>query len=334
MEKKIIVSGNIISELSDKLPNNIIALNELIKNSYDAGATKVDIHLDTFEGKLVISDDGEGMDDSDINILLQISKSTKKYGSIHPKTGRYIQGSKGLGFLAVFKFGNVVKWTTIKNKKRRIFTIDYQKIIALNNISEYSLDVIEENIEASNGTTIEIILRSRSHALDLKNYFLDQMNREKILNSFLDNNFLISLKVDDQVFQTKKISLETYYPEYQLFHVTFTSETKEAIFTYKEHNKIGKTANPTRIEKYERNIDSRYKLVVNGHLKNSIFGHKKTSNFGHEKPAVIQNLSLAITVEELPRRQWSVAERLLGNSHSLSPVKLTCSYCYLSSWLY
>jgi len=75
-------------------------------------------------------------------------------------------------------------------------------------------------------------------------------------------------------------------------------------------------------------------VSVNGHLKNSIFGHKKTSNFGHEKPAVIQNLSLAITVEELPRRQWSVAERLLGNSHSLSPVKLTCSYCYLSSWLY
>jgi hypothetical protein len=83
----------------------------------------------------------------------------------------------------------------------------------------------------------------------------------------------------------------------------------------------------TNVKEFEKN--------VNGpHLKNSIFGHKKTSNFGHEKPAVIQNLSLAITVEELPRRQWSVAERLLGNSHSLSPVKLTCSYCYLSSWLY
>jgi len=82
------------------------------------------------------------------------------------------------------------------------------------------------------------------------------------------------------------------------------------------------------------NCEEKKALLVNGHLKNSIFGHKKTSNFGHEKPAVIQNLSLAITVEELPRRQWSVAERLLGNSHSLSPVKLTCSYCYLSSWLY
>lgn len=90
---------------------------------------------------------------------------------------------------------------------------------------------------------------------------------------------------------------------------------------------------------YIRKTDCKHAMAgpfgsVNGHLKNSIFGHKKTSNFGHEKPAVIQNLSLAITVEELPRRQWSVAERLLGNSHSLSPVKLTCSYCYLSSWLY
>lgn len=90
-------------------------------------------------------------------------------------------------------------------------------------------------------------------------------------------------------------------------------------------NYLGSNDNPGQVNT---------KLGVNGHLKNSIFGHKKTSNFGHEKPAVIQNLSLAITVEELPRRQWSVAERLLGNSHSLSPVKLTCSYCYLSSWLY
>ena len=39
----ITVSGNILSELSEKIPNNIIALNELIKNSYDAKATKVKI---------------------------------------------------------------------------------------------------------------------------------------------------------------------------------------------------------------------------------------------------------------------------------------------------
>ena len=38
MDTNIRVSGNIISELSEKIPTNIIALNELLKNSYDAGA--------------------------------------------------------------------------------------------------------------------------------------------------------------------------------------------------------------------------------------------------------------------------------------------------------
>lgn len=32
------VSGNIIKELSEKIPSNNVALNELIKNAYDADA--------------------------------------------------------------------------------------------------------------------------------------------------------------------------------------------------------------------------------------------------------------------------------------------------------
>jgi hypothetical protein len=48
--------------------------------------------------------------------MIQISvsscrfKSVKIYGTITPKTGRYTQGSKGLRFLSVFKFGDVVTW--------------------------------------------------------------------------------------------------------------------------------------------------------------------------------------------------------------------------------
>ena len=43
----ITVAGNILSELSEKIPNNIIALNELIKNAYDAFSPSVDIILDS-----------------------------------------------------------------------------------------------------------------------------------------------------------------------------------------------------------------------------------------------------------------------------------------------
>ena len=39
-------SGSILKELSEKIPSVVIALNELIKNSYDAGANFVEIVID------------------------------------------------------------------------------------------------------------------------------------------------------------------------------------------------------------------------------------------------------------------------------------------------
>ncbi|MGJ3522788.1 ATP-binding protein [Nitratidesulfovibrio sp. D1] len=77
LNSKIRVSGNIISELSEKIPSNIIALNELIKNSYDAGASYVTINLDTEARELLITDNGSGMDAEDINTLFHISNSKK-----------------------------------------------------------------------------------------------------------------------------------------------------------------------------------------------------------------------------------------------------------------
>jgi len=97
MEKRLRIAGNVIAELSDKIPSNVIALNELIKNAYDAGASEVSIVINTKARKLTISDDGKGMDGSDIDVLLHVSKSDKKFGEINRDTGRYTQGSKGLG---------------------------------------------------------------------------------------------------------------------------------------------------------------------------------------------------------------------------------------------
>lgn len=111
MEAQITISGGIIGELSEKIPSNIIALNELIKNSYDAGANKVTVTLDSQGKTLTIIDDGCGMDENSINILFHISQSEKTYG-VKNQYGRYTQGSKGLGFLSVFKFGKDVCWIT------------------------------------------------------------------------------------------------------------------------------------------------------------------------------------------------------------------------------
>lgn len=45
------------------------------------------------------------MDKNDIDTLSHISSSNKIYGNLNEKYNRYVQGSKGLGFLSVFKFG-------------------------------------------------------------------------------------------------------------------------------------------------------------------------------------------------------------------------------------
>ena len=263
MEKKLKIAGNVLSELSDKIPSPIIAINELIKNSYDAGATNVTITLDMQSQNLIIVDNGEGMDDSDIGVLLQVAKSEKKYGTKNYITNRYTQGSKGLGFLSVFKFGNIVTWTTVKDRQRR-FTINFQDILKLDDVSDYMVSIEEISAESlETGTTIEISLRNDFNSNQLKDYFSIQMNRDKILNSFIDDNFTITLVLDGISYHTKKcLSLSAYYKKYQLFHVSFTSDSSEVLLTYKNHHKYGKSSICNKVYKYPSAIDKRYKLSI------------------------------------------------------------------------
>ncbi len=125
----ITVNANIINELSSKIPTSFVALNEQIKNAYDANAEKVDISFDENKRYLSIQDNGEGMDTEDVQGLFNIAKQ-KNYETIithEDKSGikrpRYIQGAKGLGFLAALKFGKKVTWTSRKHNREIQFKI-------------------------------------------------------------------------------------------------------------------------------------------------------------------------------------------------------------------
>ena len=175
-------SGSILKELSEKIPSVIIALNELIKNSYDAGANFIEIVIDSKLSNLVIKDDGEGIDREGINTLFHIGKSTKNYGSIN-KYKRYTQGSKGLGFLAVFKFGRqFVEWETkTKYEEGYSFSINFDDIVKSDNITDYEV-LLRKSSQKEIGTKITIKLEKE--ALEyLKKYFMDKENLQKILYS-------------------------------------------------------------------------------------------------------------------------------------------------------
>ena len=96
------------------ITDKIIAIFELVKNSYDAGAQNVEISfIDIYSdnASIIISDDGCGMNKSDlINKWLFVAYSEKKYN----RNAKYIDnlnnsrtyaGAKGVGRFSCDKIG-------------------------------------------------------------------------------------------------------------------------------------------------------------------------------------------------------------------------------------
>jgi HSP90 family molecular chaperone len=201
----------------------------LLKNSYDAGASKVTVILDSSQKTLQIIDDGSGMDKNDIDTLFHISNSTKKYGQIN-EYGRYTQGSKGLGFLSVFKFGRHVEWKTRK-KNGLIFKVNYNSLLEASDISQFEIEITENNT-IDKGTSITILL-DEYNASSLESYFTIEKNYKKVLNAFDDKNFIIELHISGMKYSScDTLPLTSNAKEHQLYYVTYDSDKQKIKFFY------------------------------------------------------------------------------------------------------
>ena len=107
-------TSHIINLLGDELiGSDSLAIFELVKNAYDADATKVIItfnDLDTPERNIVIEDNGCGMSPSIIqNVWLTIGTDyKKKQAKISKKFHRTSLGNKGVGRLAVHRLADEI----------------------------------------------------------------------------------------------------------------------------------------------------------------------------------------------------------------------------------
>ena len=99
------------------------AVLELVKNAYDAGATKVDLSF--FESSLVVKDDGKGMSLEDIkNLWMHVGKSDKGYLEVDQNNeNRILSGSKGIGRFALARLGSCVK---LYSKKKSFETVKWE----------------------------------------------------------------------------------------------------------------------------------------------------------------------------------------------------------------
>lgn len=159
------VSGNIIRKLGrESISNQNVAILELIKNAYDAKATKVVIQLngvDTQQGQISISDNGHGMTNTDLeNKWMTIGNPHKSKIMNFKPSERIITGEKGIGRLSAESLGRKTHLITRPINETSGYRVlfdweEYQKDNVLCN------EVINkgykfEKSKSSHGTTIEI----------------------------------------------------------------------------------------------------------------------------------------------------------------------------------
>ena len=154
------VHASLIYKLGESLiADEITALSELIKNTYDADATVCTLsinsdYVEEIDGKVCkgcieLSDNGCGMDLATIvNGWLTLSnspkKKMKKEQKTTPKYHRYPLGDKGLGRLSVQKLGRYMQMTT----KVADSTVEYRVIIPWGDfLKNTTIDQIPVTIE-------------------------------------------------------------------------------------------------------------------------------------------------------------------------------------------
>lgn len=107
---EIVVASRIVDYLSSGLYNSPAAcLKELINNSYDADASEVKVFVQPDADRIIIYDDGVGMDRADFEKNFQrIAETQKRSISDTTPRGRPKIGKIGIGFIAANEICDVM----------------------------------------------------------------------------------------------------------------------------------------------------------------------------------------------------------------------------------
>lgn len=209
---------NIIGK--DLITDDFMAVFELVKNSFDAHATHVDItflNIYSDNPKIIIKDNGKGMSYDDLlNKWLFVAYSAKKEGTeddnfdyrdkIYSK--RNFAGAKGIGRFSCDRLGKKLYLETKKNEnqsKVEVLITDWEKFEGDLKNEFVNISVMHETKETSSyglihGTVLEISeLRSewnRGDFLKLKESLAKLITPNKSKN---ESNFTINISVPDEL---------------------------------------------------------------------------------------------------------------------------------------
>lgn len=156
--------------------NSAAVLSEVVANSWDADAHNVSIDIDN--DKVVIVDDGIGMDLEAVNkrfLSVGYDKRTTEGGS--SALTRPFMGRKGIGKLSLFSLAEVIEVHTTKNGEKHAFLMNVNDIQnAIKKREAYHPEVIAYAGEAK-GTKIILTSLKKQRAASAKNSLIKRIAR-------------------------------------------------------------------------------------------------------------------------------------------------------------
>ena len=230
----------------DLVTNDVVAVMELVKNAYDALATRATVHIhcetdDPDRSFMEIDDDGHGMDESTIlDVWCVIATPFRKDNPLTRagRQSRRVTGEKGLGRLAAARLGRTLTIVTRKKGKAPlVFSLNWDEILKADDISESSFQVVRIPSDAFDrecGTRIRIGgLRSTWSSEKIDDL---QENLARLVSPFSKaSGFSISLDVTGDTKQpTVKVEAPAFMskPKYAIKGSVDENGTIRAVYRY------------------------------------------------------------------------------------------------------
>ncbi len=305
------VSAGLKSIIGKELINDkFIAIFELVKNSYDAGARNVTIKFEKIysnEPKIYIIDDGKGMSKQEIiDKWLFVAYSEKRNSTYRDniKFRRNYAGAKGVGRFSCDRLGEIVQLFSKTSKDIVVNSVqinwnefedadtkEFQTI-------EVLYDELQDNLIEDQGTIIKICgLREvwdRSDLLQLKKSLTQLVNPEANENYDMFN---IILDVEDEKAYDKKLQEQKNIFDKDIvngrivnhvFEVLDIKTTKITAEISKDGKKIITTMNDRGIELFEVEEKNPYRIK---NIKGTLYSLNRAAKYNFHRIMGIESVN-------------------------------------------
>ncbi len=282
------VGFSVDAAIIDRLGRELVAkqetaLSELVKNSYDADATQVDLlFIDSEQpgGILLVKDNGHGMNREElINGFMRISSTDKVHNPISPKYKRQRAGRKGIGRFAAQRLGHRLIITTKKDEAKKALkvVINWDEFEQDKDLFSIRSRIEETDFDGTSGTILKIenlrdawtetaIRRVYRYILDLIQPFPLSKERESFRNR-QDPGFKASFYQVVKGELKSVIDEESYIFDYALAEIEAFVDNEGQGYWSLTSNKLGINEKNIKIGSKKDIPDSKYQHLRNINLK-------------------------------------------------------------------